>query len=111
MAAIVVPVVFSTVAGSWSAIRSNFVSGTIRTSSRSRDYFNSSIQGNGIYYGLPIVADGVLLRIAFHGLAIASRGCSNRYRTRDPLFWMATSSGVALRSVVSGAVAAARVTR
>jgi arabinofuranan 3-O-arabinosyltransferase len=94
--AVVVPVVFN-VAG-WFMVSDpmNFVRGTIPYIFSIRDYFNSSIQGNGIYYGLPgwLI---FLLRIAFLALAIASLWLLYRYyRTRDPLFWMTTSSGVLL---------------
>jgi arabinofuranan 3-O-arabinosyltransferase len=94
--AIVVPVVFNTIGWFMVADPMNFVRGTIPYIFSIRDYFNSSIQGNGIYYGLPgwLI---FLLRIAFLALAIASLWLLYRYyRTRDPLFWMATSSGVLL---------------
>jgi arabinofuranan 3-O-arabinosyltransferase len=61
-----------------------------------RDYFNSSVEGNGVYFGLPfwLIA---LLRILFTLLAIGSLWLLYRhYRTRDPLFWFTTSSGVLL---------------
>jgi arabinofuranan 3-O-arabinosyltransferase len=74
----------------------NFVTGTLPYIFTTRDYFNSSIQGNGVYYGLPDWLI-VLLRIVFAALAVASLWLLYRYyRTRDPLFWMATSSGVLL---------------
>jgi arabinofuranan 3-O-arabinosyltransferase len=74
----------------------NFVTRTLRYIFTTRDYFNSSIAGNGIYYGLPMWLI-LLLRIAFLALAVASLWLLYRYyRTRDPLFWMATSSGVLL---------------
>jgi arabinofuranan 3-O-arabinosyltransferase len=61
-----------------------------------RDYFNSSIEGNGVYFGLPFWLIG-LLRILFTLLAIGSLWLLYRYyRTRDPLFWFPTSSGVLL---------------
>lgn len=61
-----------------------------------RDYFNSSIQGNGIYFGLPTWLI-VFLRILFTVLAFTSLWLLYRYcRTSDPLFWLATSSGVLL---------------
>ena len=61
-----------------------------------RDYFNSSIEGNGVYFGLPTWLI-VFLRILFTLLAIGSVWLLYRYyRTRDPLFWFATSSGVLL---------------
>jgi arabinofuranan 3-O-arabinosyltransferase len=94
--AIAVPVVFN--AAAWPLISDpmNFVTRTLRYIFTTRDYFNSSIAGNGIYYGLPIWLI-LLLRILFFGLAVASLWLLYRYyRERDPLFWMATSSGVLL---------------
>ena len=75
----------------------NFVTRTLPYIFSIRDYFNSSIQGNGLYYGLPMWLI-LLLRIA---LCACWRSCClwllyRYYRTRDPLFWMATSSGVLL---------------
>ena len=61
-----------------------------------RDYFNSSILGNGVYYGLPMWLI-LFLRIVFAALAAVSLWLLYRYyRTRDPLFWFMTSSGVLL---------------
>ncbi|BBX59795.1 Alpha-(1-_3)-arabinofuranosyltransferase [Mycobacterium shottsii] len=61
-----------------------------------RDYFNSSIQGNGIYFGLPNWLI-LFLRLLFTAIAIASLWLLYRYyRTRDPLLWFTTSSGVLL---------------
>ena len=96
VAAIVVPLVFN--AAAWPLISDpmNFVTRTVRYIFTTRDYFNSSIAGNGIYYGLPMWLI-LLLRIAFGVLAVLSLWLLYRYyRTRDPLFWMATSSGVLL---------------
>ncbi|UKN42441.1 membrane protein [Mycobacterium lepromatosis] len=61
-----------------------------------RDYFNSSIEGNGVYFGLPTWLI-VFLRLLFTALAISSLWLLNRYyRTRDPLFWFTCSAGVLL---------------
>ena len=49
----------------------NFVTRTLPYIFSTRDYFNSSIQGNGVYYGLPMWLI-LLLRIAFLALAIGS---------------------------------------
>jgi len=94
--AFVVPLVFN-VAG-WFMVSDpmNFVRGTVPYIFSVRDYFNSSIQGNGIYYGLPEWLI-MLLRIGFGLIAVASLWLLYRYyRERDPLFWMLTSSGVLL---------------
>ncbi len=96
VAAIIVPMVFN--AAAWPLISDpmNFVTRTARYIFTTRDYFNSSIAGNGLYYGLPIWLI-LLLRIAFGVLAVLSLWLLYRYyRQRDPLFWMATSSGVLL---------------
>jgi arabinofuranan 3-O-arabinosyltransferase len=94
--AFLVPLVFNIAAWPLISDPMNFVTRTLPYIFSIRDYFNSSIQGNGVYYGLPMWLI-LLLRIAFLALAIASLWLLYRYyRTRDPLFWMATSSGVLL---------------
>ncbi|MCV7076747.1 arabinofuranan 3-O-arabinosyltransferase [Mycobacterium szulgai] len=61
-----------------------------------RDYFNSSIQGNGVYFGLPTWLI-IGLRLLFTAIAVGALWLLYRYyRTRDPLFWFTTSSGVLL---------------
>ena len=94
--AFLVPLVFN--AAAWPLISDpmNFVTRTVPYIFSTRDYFNSSILGNGVYYGLPMWLI-LLLRIVFAVLAVASLVLLYRYcRTRDPLFWMLTSSGVLL---------------
>jgi arabinofuranan 3-O-arabinosyltransferase len=96
VAAIAVPVLFN--AAAWPLVSDpmNWVTKTLPYIFTTRDYFNSSIQGNGIYYGLPMWLI-LLLRIAFLALSVISLWLLYRYyRTRDPLFWMTTSSGVLL---------------
>ena len=74
----------------------NFFTRTVEYIGTTRDYFNSSIAGNGLYYGLPTWLT-LTLRLAFIVLAAASVWLLYRYyRTRDPLFWAMTSSGVLL---------------
>ena len=94
--AIAVPVLFN--AAAWPLVSDpmNFVTRTLPYILGTRDYFNSSILGNGVYYGLPTWLI-LSLRIIFLLLTIGSLVLLYRYyRTRDPLFWMATSSGVLL---------------
>ena len=70
-----------------------------------RDYFNSSIPGNGVYYGLPMWLI-VLLRLAFARWRSRSLWLLYRYyRTRDPLFWMLHVLGCAADRFVAGVVA------
>ena len=61
-----------------------------------RDYYNSSIAGNGAYFG---VADWLvlLLRAAFALMAVFSLWFLYRYyRRTDELLWLTVSSGVLL---------------
>ncbi len=96
IAAIAVPVAFNVVAWPLVVDRGNFIHRTLPYILSTRDYFNSSVLGNGTYYGLPtwlILA----LRLLFVALAAGSLWLLYRYyRERDPLFWMLTSSGVLL---------------
>ena len=94
--AIVVPVVFNLAAFPLVSDPMNFYRHTLAYIFTTRDYFNSSIAGNGLYYGLPVWLV-LLLRILFGLLAVASLWLLYKYyRTRDPLFWFTTSSGVLL---------------
>lgn len=91
-----VPLVFNAVAWPLSADPMGFVHNTVPYLLETRDYFNSSIQGNGVYYGLPIWLI-LALRVAAVVLAVVSLWLLSRYyRRRDPLFWLLTSSGVLL---------------
>jgi arabinofuranan 3-O-arabinosyltransferase len=96
IAAIAVPVAFNVVAWPLVVDRGNFIHRTLPYILSTRDYFNSSVLGNGTYYGLPtwlILA----LRLLFVVLAAGSLWLLYRYyRERDPLFWALTSSGVLL---------------
>jgi arabinofuranan 3-O-arabinosyltransferase len=94
--AVGVPLLFNAAAWPLVSHPMDFVRNTVPYIFRVRDYFNSSIQGNGIYYGLPPWLI-LVLRIVFGLLALGSLYLLYRhYRERDPLFWMLTSSGVLL---------------
>jgi arabinofuranan 3-O-arabinosyltransferase len=94
--AILVPLAFNLAAWPLISDPMNFVKRTLPYIFSTRDYFNSSILGNGVYYGLPMWLI-LLLRIAFAALALLTLWLLYRYyRTRDPLFWFITSSGVLL---------------
>ena len=96
--AVAVPLVFNVAAWPLVADPMNFVRRTMPYIFSTRDYFNCSVLGNGVYYGLPMWLI-VALRVLFLALAVASLWLLNRYyRERDPLFWMLTSSGVLLIS-------------
>jgi arabinofuranan 3-O-arabinosyltransferase len=94
--AFAMPVVFNLAAWPLISDPMNFVTRTVPYILSTRDYFNSSILGNGIYYGLPMWLI-MALRVAFVVLGAVSLWLLYRYyRARDPFFWMLTSSGVLL---------------
>jgi arabinofuranan 3-O-arabinosyltransferase len=94
--AFAVPVAFNLAAWPLISDPMNFVTRTVPYIFSTRDYFNSSILGNGIYFGLPMWLI-LLLRLTFIVLGAASLWLLYRYyRARDPFFWMLTSSGVLL---------------
>ncbi|HET8995014.1 MAG TPA: glycosyltransferase family 87 protein [Rhodococcus sp. (in: high G+C Gram-positive bacteria)] len=72
-----------------------FVEHTVPYLLESRDYFNSAIVGNGMYYGLPgwLVAG---LRVALALMVVASMWLLYRYCRKDDVFFVCTSTGVLL---------------
>lgn len=91
-----VPIAFNLAAWPLISDPMSFVTRTVPYIFSTRDYFNSSILGNGLYFGLPTWLI-LLLRITFAALGAAALWLLYRYyRTRDPFFWMLTSSGVLL---------------
>ncbi|MDG3011372.1 DUF2029 domain-containing protein [Rhodococcus sp. D2-41] len=95
VAAIGIPVVLTAIAWPLSADPMQFVHHTLPNLFQARDYFNSSIVGNGLYYGLPswlILA----LRILFAALVLASLWLLYRYYRHDQLFFLCTGSGLLL---------------
>jgi len=94
--AIVVPVMINLVALPLVSHPMDFFTKTLPYIGGTRDYFNSSIEGNGVYFGLPTWMI-VFLRVLFTLLAIGAMWLLYRYyRTRDPRFWFTSSSGVLL---------------
>ncbi|MCG5433919.1 arabinofuranan 3-O-arabinosyltransferase [Mycobacterium sp. MYCO198283] len=94
--AFAVPLLFN--AAAWPLVNDpmNFIRRTVPYILGTRDYFNSSIQGNGLYFGLPFWLMWAL-RLLFVLLAVVSLWLLYRYyRTRDQRFWLLTSSGVLL---------------
>ncbi|WP_460015766.1 arabinofuranan 3-O-arabinosyltransferase [Mycobacterium avium] len=74
----------------------DFVTRTLPYIGGVRDYFNSSIEGNGVYFGLPTWLI-VFMRILFTLISIGALWLLYRYyRTRDPRFWFTNSAGVLL---------------
>ena len=96
LAGVAVPIAANVIAWPLVADRGNFLHRTLPYIFSTRDYFNSSVLGNGVYYGLPMWLI-TLLRLGFIVLAAASLWLLYRYyRERDTFFWMLTSSGVLL---------------
>jgi arabinofuranan 3-O-arabinosyltransferase len=94
--AFVVPLVVNLAAWPLVSDPQDFVSKTMPYIGGTRDYFNSSIEGNGVYFGLPTWLI-VFLRILFTLIAIGALWLLYRYyRTRDPRFWFTNSAGVLL---------------
>ncbi|MGB8387379.1 arabinofuranan 3-O-arabinosyltransferase [Mycobacterium sp.] len=94
--AIAVPLVINLAALPLVSHPMDFFTKTLPYIGGTRDYFNSSIEGNGVYFGLPTWLI-VFLRILFTVLAIGALWLLYRYyRTRDPLLWFTSSSGVLL---------------
>ncbi|KAA0023427.1 glycosyltransferase family 87 protein [Antrihabitans cavernicola] len=91
--AIGVPVVLTLIAWPLSADPMDFIHHTAPYLSESRDYFNSTIVGNGLYYGLP---DGLVwfMRVLFGIIVLVSLWLLYRYYRDDELFFVTTASGV-----------------
>lgn len=87
------PIVLTVLAWPWAADPWQFVERTVPYLLQSRDYFNSSITGNGTYYGLsePLI---LALRIGFALLAAATMYLLYRYHRQDEVFFVVTSAGV-----------------
>ncbi len=94
--AIGVPVILNIIAWPLIVDSKSFLTRTLPYLMESRDYYNSSISGNGAYFG---VADWlvILLRVAFVAMAVFSLWFLYRYyRQTNELLWATTSSGVLL---------------
>ncbi|WP_328859120.1 DUF2029 domain-containing protein [Williamsia herbipolensis] len=94
--AVGVPLVLTALAWPLTADPMDFVKRTVPYLGEARDYYNSSIAGNGAYFGVqPWLL--YVLRIAFVLMAVFSLWfLYTQYRRTDELLWMATSSGVLL---------------
>ncbi|MFD6859245.1 glycosyltransferase family 87 protein [Rhodococcus sp. NPDC060090] len=88
-----VPILLTALAWPWAADPWQFVVRTVPYLLQSRDYFNSSITGNGTYYGLPEPLV-LLLRVGFAVLAAATMYLLYRYHRRDEVFFVVTGAGV-----------------
>lgn len=90
-----VPIALTIVAWPLSVDAWQFVEHTLPYLLESRDYFNSAIVGNGMYYGLPswlIIA----LRIVLAAMVAASVWLLYRYCRDDEVFFVCTTGGLLL---------------
>jgi len=94
--AIGVPVLLNAVAWPIAADPRDFIDRTAPYLFEARDYYNSSLTGFGLYFGVPgwLI---LVLRIAAVVMAVFSLWFLYRYyRRTDELLWLTTSSGVLL---------------
>ncbi|MGW5312735.1 glycosyltransferase family 87 protein [Nocardia thailandica] len=95
LTATAVPVVLNVIAWPLAVDPGKYFTDVMPYLSDTRDYFNSSIPGNGAYYGLPH-----WLVLGLQGLMAAVVALSLyllwRYYRRDELFFVTTASGVLL---------------
>jgi arabinofuranan 3-O-arabinosyltransferase len=98
-AAVGIPLVLTALAWPLSTDPMDFIRRTVPYLGEARDYYNSSIAGNGAYFGVqPWLL--YVLRIAFVLMAIFCLWfLYTHYRRTDELLWGATSSGVLLITV------------
>lgn len=73
----------------------SFVRRTMPYWFQSRDYYNSAVVGNAMYYGLPTEL-AWLIRVVFGVLVCISLWLLYRYYREDELFFVCTMSGVLL---------------
>lgn len=90
-----IPLILTAIAWPLSVDPMNFVRNTLPYLGEARDYFNSAIVGNGMYYGLPT---GLIwgMRLGFLTIVVISLWLLWRYYRQDELFYVTTSSGVLL---------------
>ncbi|TWS20288.1 DUF2029 domain-containing protein [Tsukamurella asaccharolytica] len=94
--AVGIPVVLLGAGMLLSADRTEFFHKTLPYLSVARDYYNSSIQGNAQYFGLPIWLS-LFLRVAMVVMAaVALWLLWKYYRKSNELLWLTTSTGILL---------------
>ncbi len=93
--AIFVPAVLTLLAIPWSVDAGAFITRTMPYLTAPRDYFNSAIVGNGLYYGLP---EWLILgmRGLFAAMVAVSLWLLWRYYREDRVFFVVTTSGLLL---------------
>jgi arabinofuranan 3-O-arabinosyltransferase len=90
-----IPLILTAIAWPLSVDPLNFFKRTGPYILETRDYFNSSISGNGEYYGLPPWLTWGL-RLLFGAMVLISLWILYRYYRTDELFFVTTTSGLVL---------------
>ncbi|MFD3508501.1 glycosyltransferase family 87 protein [Nocardia sp. NPDC058666] len=90
-----VPVVLTAIAWPLSADPEKFFTHVMPYLSETRDYFNSSVGGSGLYYGLPDWLT-LLVKVLMAAVVAVSLWLLWRYYRHDELFFVTTFSGVLL---------------
>ncbi|GGC59691.1 DUF2029 domain-containing protein [Hoyosella rhizosphaerae] len=93
VASIGIPIMLMAIAWPLSKDPGRYIRETVPYLAESRDYFNSAISGNAVYYGLP---DWLVLglRGGFAVIVLISLWLLFRYYRHDELFFLCTASGV-----------------
>ncbi|MBC7302880.1 MAG: DUF2029 domain-containing protein [Nocardia sp.] len=90
-----VPLALNAIAWPLSKDPEKFVTHVMPYLSETRDYFNSSVGGSGLYYGLPDWLT-LLVKVVMAGVVAVSLWLLWRYYRQDELFFVTTFSGVLL---------------
>lgn len=90
-----VPIALTIIAWPLSVDAWQFVEHTVPYLLESRDYFNSAIVGNGMYYGMPAWLI-LTLRIALGAMVAVSVWLLYRYCRDDEVFFVCTTGGLLL---------------
>ncbi|MEU4705601.1 glycosyltransferase family 87 protein [Nocardia salmonicida] len=90
-----VPLALTAIAWPLSADPEKFFTRVLPYLAETRDYFNSSVGGNGLYYGLPEWLI-LLVKVLMAGVVAVSLWLLWRYYRHDELFFVTTFSGVLL---------------
>lgn len=90
-----IPVVLTAIAWPLTVEPMDFLRRTVPYLSETRDYFNSSISGAGMYYGVNEILVWAI-RLLFVALVLVSLYLLFRYYRHDQLFFLCTGSGLLL---------------
>lgn len=96
--AIAVPVVLNAIAWPLVPGASDYVTRTMPYLAEVRDYANSSLPGQAVYFGMPPALQSLFF-YAFALIIVMGLVCLLRDRTTDPLLWMTTTGSLLFAGV------------